>query len=152
MATAPVTVMNIATMEAMLAAMPAESPYLYVETGRYKPWSEATVRAARRRGYLCDRRFTGLWHVYPKSAETTCNVFRELHECATRMVDQGTRLPTRDCDEHYRRICALTAKATTGKLRTALGDILASQGVPCVKSERILAALAEYEARRAAAA
>jgi len=150
--TAAAPAMNIATMESWLASLPAGQPSLYVETGRYKPWSEATVRAAQRRGYLCDRRGTGLWLVYPKSAEATCSVLRELRECASRMVDPGTRCPTHQCDEHYRRISILTAKATTGKLRTALGDTLAGQGAPCVKSERILAAVAEYEARRGAAA
>lgn len=40
--------------------------YLYVETGRYKPWSEATVRAIARRGYKVDWKMSGVYYVYPK--------------------------------------------------------------------------------------
>lgn len=41
--------------------------YMYVETGRYKPWSESTVRAAERRGYKVEFRCAGVYFIYPKS-------------------------------------------------------------------------------------
>jgi len=39
--------------------------YLYVETGTYKPYSEATVSALRRRGWRTDKRMDGVWYLYP---------------------------------------------------------------------------------------
>lgn len=46
----------------------SNNDYLYVETGRYKPWSESTVRAIVRRGYRADWKCPGVYYVYPKVA------------------------------------------------------------------------------------
>ena len=59
---------SIKKMEAMLA-QPDKlyGGYLYVETGPYKPWEVATVKAAIRRGYHVESHCHGtVFYVYPK--------------------------------------------------------------------------------------
>lgn len=41
--------------------------YVRVETGRYKSYMDATVRAAERRGYEVNRLCSGVFAVYPKA-------------------------------------------------------------------------------------
>lgn len=43
-----------------------EVTFAYCETGRYKPYTESTIRAAARRGYTIESRVRGVYHVYPK--------------------------------------------------------------------------------------
>lgn len=38
--------------------------YVYAETGRYKPFMPATLKAAERRGYRVIRKGTGVFYVY----------------------------------------------------------------------------------------
>lgn len=42
--------------------------YAHIETGRYKPWAEATVAAAKRRGYRVEQPCRGVYYIYPKAA------------------------------------------------------------------------------------
>ncbi len=63
---------NITTLEAQLAKIGAGAygptvTYAYCETGRYKPYAEATMRAAKTRGYRVEKRCQGVYHIYPKA-------------------------------------------------------------------------------------
>jgi hypothetical protein len=40
--------------------------YVYAETGRYKPYTESTIRAAIRRGYRAEKKCQGVYYIYPK--------------------------------------------------------------------------------------
>ncbi len=45
-----------------------QSPYIRIETGRYKPFATPTVGAARRRGHRVEKVCDGVFYVYPSSA------------------------------------------------------------------------------------
>jgi hypothetical protein len=54
-------------IEQVEAAFSEGLPYAYVEVGRYKGYSVATVRALARQGYRIERRVLGgAYHIYPK--------------------------------------------------------------------------------------
>jgi hypothetical protein len=54
-------------IEQVEAAFNEGLPYAYVEVGRYKGFTTATVRALKERGYRIERRVLGsAYHVYPK--------------------------------------------------------------------------------------
>lgn len=59
---------QLANLAKMRAANECPNEYLYIETGRYKPYAEATVRAAKARGYRVEKRCQGVYHIYPKAA------------------------------------------------------------------------------------
>lgn len=43
--------------------------YVYAETGRYKPFHPATIKAARDRGYKVEKvHQNGVYYIYPKVA------------------------------------------------------------------------------------
>lgn len=63
--------LTIAQLEQHLADIGAgkhgpDVTYAYVEVGRYKPYSVATVKAAERRGYKVERR-GAVYYIYPKA-------------------------------------------------------------------------------------
>lgn len=58
--------LTIKALENYLANLPADQKYAYVETGRYKPYTEQTVLAAKRRGYKVEKRLQGVYYIYPK--------------------------------------------------------------------------------------
>jgi hypothetical protein len=63
--------LTIANLEDTLAKITAGThfaAYAYVETGRYKPYADATVRAAIRRGHHVHRAATSVFYVFPKEA------------------------------------------------------------------------------------
>jgi hypothetical protein len=68
------TQLGIAALEAALlraAAKPkAIDRYVYVETGRYKPWGIAVIAAAKRRGYGVTKHGRGVYYVYPRGEAT----------------------------------------------------------------------------------
>lgn len=39
---------------------------LYMETGKYKPWSMPVISALRRRGYRVDKLMAGVFLLHPK--------------------------------------------------------------------------------------
>lgn len=64
---------TITQLETVLAKIGAgkygkDVTYAYCETGKYKPFNESTIRAAKARGYRVERRCQGVYRVYPKAA------------------------------------------------------------------------------------
>lgn len=57
---------SIKQLEIFLSKCTSENPYVYVETGRYKPYSASTVAAAKRRGYKVEKKCEGVFYIYPK--------------------------------------------------------------------------------------
>ncbi|MFC4423602.1 hypothetical protein [Cupriavidus pampae] len=81
------SIRNVDDMRAFLKLAPIETPlqrlirtveetfkaghaHAYIETGRYKPFSVAGVRALQRRGYRADiaKPGSGIYYVYPKAS------------------------------------------------------------------------------------
>lgn len=65
--------LTIAHLEQELARVAAGKSsngygYAYVETGRYKPYMPATLRAATKRGHRIERKGAAVFYVYPSEA------------------------------------------------------------------------------------
>ena len=63
--------LGIEFLEGLLANGPAKvdkegRAYVYVETGRYKPFNISVIAAAKRRGYEVKRWSPGVYYVYTK--------------------------------------------------------------------------------------
>lgn len=63
--------LGIADLEIQLAGPVVQQDndgraYVYVETGRYKPFNVAVIAAAKRRGYEVKRWSSGVYYVYAK--------------------------------------------------------------------------------------
>lgn len=137
--------LNIANLETMVAAAAlhpeAGRRFVYAETGRYKPWMPATIKAAERRGYLVEQACDGVFHVYPKDVEIG-QLARALieHQCR-RAVDARTRNATADAASAFEQIGWALDRLRMGDLRRQLGDALCMNAAPCVKVDHILALL-----------
>lgn len=56
-------------VEMVIALADPDRPYVYAETGRYKPYMPATIEAAKRKGYVVQKKGQAAFYVYPKPAQ-----------------------------------------------------------------------------------
>lgn len=126
---AHLTIINLEADLAKIAAGTVSNTYAYVETGKYKPFTEATVRAAAARGHHVHRAAIGVYYVFPKSAGFLFNDGKHSVKVGQHSVTiakhGGAEIAVPRGHAYFDRVCEATWSAAVVDLYNELAEAIA---------------------------